>query len=257
MQTEKRTTGTKRPGWIAAIALLSLALAGSWIASSTLFVIGSILVEGNETASSQEIIRLSGLKYGQSMLSLDAEKVKAGVESNPYLRLAGLSREYPSRVVIRVESRRPAAIIPRDEGDSLVADFDGNVMSLASNTGAPRDLAYISGAVVSDSLARVGANLTGEGAPEELKAAFAVLNALDKQDSLETISELNVRELDNLFLVTLSGIKVALGRVDELLPEKIALMRAVLPELAREGVRDGALDVTAGSKADYRPATLR
>ncbi|MDR2656653.1 MAG: FtsQ-type POTRA domain-containing protein [Oscillospiraceae bacterium] len=257
MQVEKKARGITKPGWIAAITLLSLALIGSWVASSTLFVVGSILVEGNDTLSSQEIIRLSGLKFGQSMLSLDSDKVKANVESNPYIRMLGLSREYPSRVVIKVETRYPAAIIPRVGGDSLIVDFDGNVMSLASQTGAPPELTYVSNADIPDSLARVGSNLSGDNAPESTRAAFAILNVLKSQDALGTISELNVKELDNLFLVTLSGIKVMLGRMDDRLPEKIAIMRAVLPELAKEGVRDGLLDVTAGNKADYRRMSSR
>ncbi|MDR1598467.1 MAG: FtsQ-type POTRA domain-containing protein [Oscillospiraceae bacterium] len=257
MRTEKRTNRIARPGWIAAITLLSLALAGAWIASSALFVIGAIQVEGNGMVSSQEVIKLSGLKFGQSMLSLDADKARAGIESNPYLRLTGISREYPSRVVIRVETRRPAAIIQRARGDSLIVDFEGNIVSLASQTGSSPELAYITNVETPDALSSVGSNITGENAPDELKAALIVINALDEQDALGTISELNAGELDNLFLVTLSGIKVTLGRADELLPEKIALMRAVLPELANEGARDGTLDVTAGSKADYRSASPR
>ncbi|GHU68200.1 hypothetical protein FACS1894184_09600 [Clostridia bacterium] len=257
MQTQTRTSKTPRPGWIAAIALLSLVLVGSWVASSTLFIVSTIWVEGNETITMQDVIKLSGLKYGQSMLSLDTDQIKSNIESNPYLRLVSLSREYPSKVVLKVSTRRPAAIIPRDHDDSLIVDFEGNVMSLASQTGAPPELTYISNARIPEMLSRVGANLTASNAPDELRAAFEILNELNSQDALNTISELNIDELDNMFLVTLDGIKVMIGRTDSGLPEKIALMRAILPELAKEGVRDGLLDVTAGNKADYRRISAR
>ncbi|GHU71216.1 hypothetical protein AGMMS49992_04840 [Clostridia bacterium] len=254
-QSSKRTI---KPGWIAAVTLLSLVLVGAWVASSTLLVVGSILVEGAEDSaliSSQDVIRLSGLKFGQSMLSLDTDKIRENIQSNPYLRFVGLSKEYPSRLVIKVETQLPAARIQRENNDWLIVDYNGNVMSLASRASESGELLMVSGAVVPDTLSRVGSNMAGSDAPQQLQAVFAVLNELKLQDTIGSFSELNVSELDNLYLITISGIRVMVGTLDDELPDKVALMRAVLPELDKEGVRDGLLDVTAGNKADYRKAS--
>ncbi|HML46657.1 MAG TPA: hypothetical protein PKE04_07905, partial [Clostridia bacterium] len=59
--------------------------------------------------------------------------------------------------------------------------------------------------------------------------------------------------LDNLYLVTVDGIQVLLGDAEGLM-DKIAMMRATLPEVRKmEMPSGGVLDVTARLMADYQP----
>ena len=77
-----------------------------------------------------------------------------------------------------------------------------------------------------------------------------VIEALRQKELLDLVSELNVANLDEVYLVSVSGVLVVLGEAQDL-PEKLEWMRAVLAELTRQGVMRGVLDVSTGKNAVY------
>ncbi|MBQ8954563.1 MAG: hypothetical protein IJ048_10635, partial [Clostridia bacterium] len=77
-----------------------------------------------------------------------------------------------------------------------------------------------------------------------------VLSEMDRQGMLSTISELNVADRYNLYLVSNTGVKIVLGD-EENIPDKLVWARTVLEKLTQEGIMRGVLDVSTGKNAVY------
>ena len=66
--------------------------------------------------------------YGQNLLALDLEELQSSVESIPEVRSASVRRTLPDGLVVRVEPRRPRALLETADG-TYVIDRDGVVIS--------------------------------------------------------------------------------------------------------------------------------
>ena len=86
----------------------------------------------------------------------------------------------------------------------------------------------------------------------QIQAASRVLQALWNSGLQQQVSELNLADLDNLYLITNSGMMVVLGD-ESAMADKLTWMQAVTQQLAAEGVTTGSLDVSSGTSAIYSP----
>ena len=67
---------------------------------------------------------------------------------------------------------------------------------------------------------------------------------------MSVMSELNLSDRYNIYLVSTSGVQIMLGD-EENIPDKLVWAQAVLEKLTQEGVRRGILDVSTGRNAVY------
>ena len=62
----------------------------------------------------------------------------------------------------------------------------------------------------------------------------------------------NASDLDNMYLITVTGVKVDIGDSDNI-GDKCLWMIAVLDSLEAEGTWGGVVDVSTGTSAVYKP----
>jgi len=237
-----------KPGKLAALVLVAALAIGALLVSGKMLVVQSIEVVGVGMVSQDEVIRLSGIKMGQAMMSVGESSIKQGVESNRFLRLSSVEKVFPSKIIICVETRYPLAALLH-KGSYLMIDDDGFIISKQASLtleGVP----LLMGIEIPDALARVDACLLSEGTASSMGAALTALNELKVQNAISMISELNCLDLDNMYLVTIDGVQVKLG-TSKNMEQKVLLARSVLPMLPESCKRSGLLDVTALNKADY------
>ena len=90
----------------------------------------------------------------------------------------------------------------------------------------------------------------------QLESMRCVLTMLDSVGMLGRISQLDVKNLDNLYLMTTDGAKIVLGD-DGSLQTKLLIAREVLAVREPLGtVRGAKIDVSSGREAHYIPDTL-
>ena len=87
---------------------------------------------------------------------------------------------------------------------------------------------------------------------DQLEALCAVLEELELQGALSAMSELNMYDLENIYLVTLDGYTANIGTAEDA-RAKIGTVRAVVEELRRRGLRGGIIEATVPGQATYRP----
>jgi cell division septal protein FtsQ len=123
-----------------------------WINSSPLFTVKTILVEGCMRVDKAEVLRQSGLARGMRMMQLKPAAVQKALEQNAWVRRARVSRQFPNVVAVRLEERRPIALI--NCGRVWYLDQDGVLLPLFAATYS--NLPVVSG-FLPDTAGRLGA----------------------------------------------------------------------------------------------------
>jgi len=127
-KNKKKENKHRRSGWmvIAAAALASLvwisyserkeihALAkelGALVIESEYFRVREFKVVGGDKIGGSEIVSLAGLSHGMNMWKIHPENIEEKLKRHPWLRHVSVRREFPHRIVIRVEERLATAIV--------------------------------------------------------------------------------------------------------------------------------------------------
>ena len=228
---------------LALLVLLAIAAGLLWL---KLFVVRNVVIEGAADISQEEIIRATKIVFGGSIAKVDAEKLRANLESTGVYALDDVTVRYPNTVVLSVRQRtRDATVL--NGGQYLVMDSDGYVIETSATL--PEDGGvYVYG--LGATAYRVGGRIT---APEDrLLAMKRALDALREQNAMEYISDLDLSDTAQLWMTTRTGLRVNLGGTENMY-DKILWMRAAVSDLETRGEIRGTLDVSNGERADYMP----
>jgi len=237
----------RRKKIMTALAVLMTALAIlALVMCSQTFVLREVVVTGNTTRSSSEIAGLSGLQLGMNILSVDEQAVAKAFASSSYLDLLDVRVEMPDTVVLEVRERTVCAAV-NCAGVILLIDEEGYILNKSSVLPKIPNLILVSGMNVT--ISSQGRILEAE-ASYQIRDMRLLLAAIRDIGAEGMISELNVSDQDNLYLVSQSGIQILLGSSDRI-EEKMAWAKAVLSVLTQEGIMRGVLDVSTGTNAVY------
>lgn len=237
-------------GAVALTAILALVAVSLVIAGGRVFVVHSVVVEGNRFISAEEIMQTGGVSIGDSMFTLDTAAVAEKINAHQYLTCNSVWRDFPDRVFINVTEHQPVATA-NWMGSLVMLGQDGVVMEITGQIDIELAVPVITGASIKS--ARVGEAVT-YGVAGQAETVEAVLEAIDWQGFTGEISEINVGTLDDLYLVTVDGLIIRLGD-SEKLDEKILTARsALVPLRAAYAMRGAVLDVSTGDgQADFQP----
>ena len=101
--------------------------------------IKEITVEGVHQVTRQEILDRLGVRAGDTMLSVSPTQMAGRVEAHPWIKRAGVRREFPDRLAVTVTERRPAAVVSSgsNRGASLLVDREAAVLGSVGTTALP------------------------------------------------------------------------------------------------------------------------
>ncbi len=231
--------------WIATVAVLGIAL---WLLlANVVFVVRDVQIVGAGEVPETDVRHLSGIRLGSRLNAVDVERVRLDVESDGRLAFVDLEKRYPSRVVLTVRPRTLDAIILLG-GKILVLDSDAYVVRVTDRL-PDGQIPYVTG--LKAMYYALGRQLdTADGRCGAMKA---VVEALKARNATAYVSELNVANTEDIRIITRTGMKVLLGDSTDM-ENKIAWMAGALADLEARGETNGQLDVSSGTKADFRPA---
>ncbi len=229
-------SGRARLGRILLLASAGLLAAGigyavyaarSWGEESGRFALEGVDVEGNTVLTAEEVVRLSGVEPGASLLEIDITKVENAVAAHSRVTRARASRRLPDRLTIRLTERRPAALVPDGKGDWVEVASDGSALPKVERTDFV-DLPVVTG---------VNAPEAGDDASEELMTALRALEtAWDVSPELwMDISEIGIAPGSGLIIYTVADgaeVRVGLGALTRLDLRRLWL---VLADAAAKG----------------------
>ena len=229
-------------GIVTVVVLVAIALFG------TVFRVHAIHVSGNTTVTDEAIIRLSGLKVGQSSMTIDDEEVMRKIESNRYLRCTLVDVQW-NAVTLHVKERVPAVYINHN-GMIVTLDNRGFVLeeSLASETGF-ESLVKVSGMNVRRCALGQQIALTSA---TQLQTFTQILVELKAMKGIDLIAELDMSSMDSIYLTTRDDFFVRLGSEDDL-HAKLRAFLITREKVLQMGYAKGTIDVTDPGRPTYLP----
>jgi cell division protein FtsQ len=240
----KHKVRVNKPFFRTVVVLTTLALL---TAAFFILRIDLISVTGVSGPVSERIIGSSGIKKGSPIWLADLNKAKAGIESDPYIKVGRIEREYPSTIVIEAEERKEAAAIEY-MGTFIVIDREGHVLSIGERENT-------------DGLIRIkGLRLTGcqvnrdlsETADIFISALIDTIGAIEDQGLADSILEMDLSNPLGIRLTALEGLSILIGQ-PERLDEKLMKLNELLPILKARGIAAGTLDLSAKAEPVYSP----
>ncbi len=252
MAKRRKTYQAKRKGKSAlgflALVLLVLIAAGI-VMMRVVFVVKDIRVVGNAQFAAEQVVQMTGIQLGESMFDVDEQSARQGFLSHGVLSFEGLEKHMPSMVRVLVRERTPRVIISY-AGLPTVLDEYGYAIEQAREL-PEKALLTVTG--LSLSSCEVGKQAVSQ-LPFQIESMSAAVQQIYAQQLAPLISELNVSDLDNLYLMMRSGMMVKLGD-SEHMQQKLLWMNSALTQLTAEGIVKGILDVSSAQSAVYQPAT--
>ncbi|MDD3410076.1 MAG: FtsQ-type POTRA domain-containing protein [Eubacteriales bacterium] len=230
------------------VFVLALAVVTLVVLQETVFRLDAVYVVGNSRHSAQQVVAASGLVKGLNIFAVSEEAVSQSMASDHTLIFRGMQKEYPGTVYLYVEERESVAAL-QWLGIQYTLDEDGLVMDESGQLVIPGGMPCVTGMQVTS--VHVGQTLGVKDA-KQLTAYRSILSELRLQLFADQISEVNLTDVENIYLVTTDGITVRLGNAD-VMRAKIGALRTDIAYLRQLGKTSGMLDVITPEDAKFTP----
>lgn len=227
-----------------AVVLLVAAFAVFW---NQFTLIRVIEVSGASAEDAARIAERSGVTTDMHLSDVDPDQIERALGSLGQWEYLGYETEGYSTLRLLVRTRSERAVV-HYAGSSLVLDEYGQVMENRKDD-PEYSLLEIKGLEIQS--ASVGREL-GTTDKNQILSVSEVILALDETGAYSRIRELNASDLDNLYVITVTGVQVDLGDSTDM-ANKCRWMIGVLDSLEQEGRYGGVVDVSTGKSAVYKP----
>lgn len=248
MRAQKAHQKRQTHGFFKFLILLTLVTIGVIVVQETVFRLETVYVIGNEAKTPQQIVTSSGLSRGRNMLGIEEEEIALNMARDHTIIFKGMQKEYPNTIYLYIEERKIVAAM-QSLGVLYTLDPQGMVMSETHSAILPSGMPLVTG--LRDCTAVVGQQLTARNM-KQVDAYREIMNELILQLYTDQISEINLADPQNIYLVTLEGVTVRLGS-SESMRAKIGAVRTDMAYLRQLGKTSGILDVTTPEDGKYMP----
>lgn len=207
-----RAPGIRRIAIVSSAAVLLagigmvVSLAPGWGRTREEFVVSAIDVKGNTILTAAEVVELSGLDLGESLLGVGLGEIEESVARSSRVERVRASRHLPGTIVIRLDEALPVALVASGSGGFAEVAADGRVLESVSRSSRV-DLPVVTGA-----FGRVEAG--AELKDEEFERAIALLSEARRvSPSLwAELSEIRIAPGSGLIIYTVAdGAEVRVG----------------------------------------------
>lgn len=231
--------------FLGVVAVLLLVAA---VLYSAIFRVRVISVSGASSISEDAIVRLSGLKVGQSSMTIDDEEVMRKIESNRYLRCTLVDVQW-NAVTIHVRERVPAVYINHN-GMIVTLDNRGFVLEETLSSGAADDsLVKVSGLSVRRCALGQQISLQSQN---QLEAYTQILVELKAMKGIDLLRELDMSSMDSIYMTTRDDFYVRLGSEEDI-HAKLRAFMITRERVLQMGYAKGTIDVTDPGRPTYLP----
>lgn len=260
---EKKKNGSSA-GMRAALVLIALAGITICVLYFIVFRVREIRVEGNQLISRSDVIRLSGIRYGESILTLSEEETKRNLEaqavseakrtgnSNYYtLQFRYLDKLMPGTVVISVKEREPCCWMTL-RGIMFVMDKTRMVLYETEDPNIrPANIVEVKGLNIRGG-DHAGQTLTLTSSLQQsvFENLFLELKVLG---CVSDIQEVDLSNTSSILMLTRDGYTVSLGD-KERIHAKLRSMLYVRAKLQEMGKTGGSINVSVPESPTYSPS---
>ena len=235
-----------------ALIALGIALVLAFALGTALYRVRVFNVTGDlATYTPDDIRRLSGIEYGQSMADIDEDDVAAAINSNRYLIFRGIEVQPLNTVTISVKERRPAAVLMYN-GTNYLIDHRGMVLEEKPSDAMMAGLPVVKGIQVKGNYGCMVGSYLKIQSTSQMNILCEVLLELRVQSAHNLPTSINMTNPDNIMMELNGGYAVILGD-GENIHGKIKAMLMVKKALDQRGSGRGTIDVSNRLKPTFIP----
>lgn len=221
-----------------------------WAKAHPYFAIAKLELDGNRRLTRREVLDWIGVQEGTSVWDATPADLQLRLEGHPWISHASVQREFPRRLAITMQERRPVAIVRLDTLNYI--DRAGHVLGPLRDDDS-RDFPLITG--LEDEAVR-------GFAPIGIHRALQFLRRCERVGCFDGVSEVHVSQQRGVTVFPLrTTVAVVLGWGGW--REKLARSARVLAAWEGQTARVAAVDVSFRElvvvklRADHRPANRR
>lgn len=230
---------------ILAVVLVTAAGAAvySWLGHSRLFSVRDIDMNRCAYVTRDEISGiLSGAPKG-NIWSLSSGDIGKRLLSHPWVRSVSVRKSFPDRLVVRIEERKPAAMINLDT--LYYVDEEGTIFKRLTAYD-PKNFPIVTGFSRTELTARDAVTL------QNLKKTLELLRATESGVLRQNVSEVHFDAQEGYTLVTRdTGLQLKIGMMD--FREAMKRVEEAMPKLSSVGQARGIVDLKTAGRIFVRP----
>ncbi|MFH1288669.1 MAG: FtsQ-type POTRA domain-containing protein [bacterium] len=197
-------------------ALVGMAIVVSlfWITRNFVLVtpyfnVKNIVVSGNNIVPKEDIIKLTGIEFGQNIFKLNLIKIQYRIKESPLFDKVHVKRCLPDKIEVHVEEREASAILNM-KVDFYLVSGDGIIFQKLSSV-IYKNLPIITGVELKSVI------LGDDTNSFSLKTGLKIVKDIKsvQPEFLDCISEINVSCSDEIIIYTDSGTKLKIDKDTE------------------------------------------
>lgn len=100
------------------------------LASSEIFNIKKVSVQGLDKLSDKEIISYSNIVIGENIFKTNLAKAEYEIEKNPYVKTVEVKRKFPDTIIVNIEERKVKYILQLAES-YIYVDSQGYILEIS------------------------------------------------------------------------------------------------------------------------------
>ncbi|MDD4588073.1 MAG: FtsQ-type POTRA domain-containing protein [Heliobacteriaceae bacterium] len=185
-----------------------------------------MMVKGTSLIDQDELIRLSGIRFGENIWKLNVDRVQQQLTFHPQVEAVTVKREWPSGIWLEIRERKPVAVLAQGSDFILVDQRGIFLQKVTSLHGIP--LPMITGLPVPVTVGP-GQTLEIDGLPVALRLCQEMSSSLILQ-----IGEIHVANKERLVLYTGEGLEIRFGSPVDIVA-KGEILTEILGEISRRG----------------------
>jgi len=244
---EKGKGGDKTPlaarlrliGWIAAALLVvgftgvAFASAYSWLTRSPLFTVHTVDMNRCANVSLEEVWAIVRGGGSGNLWSVPAKEVARRLSGHPWVRSVAVRKSFPDRLVVRIEERRPVAMVNLDALHYL--DEEGRAFKRLTAYD-PKNLAIVTGFSRQELLRKEPVTV------RDLRKTLDLLRGIEAGALRQNVSEIHFDAQDGYTVVTRdAGLQLKVGTIE--VKEAIRRIEAAMPRISGTARSSGIVDL--------------
>lgn len=244
----------KKPGAGRLLLILIGLVIAVWVTLRfTVFNLQTIRVEGNQTLSDEEILRISGIRPGSSLLRLDETDVEKRINGDYRLQFRYLEKKIPGQATLRVREREACCWFTYG---GILYTMDKNRMIMFETEDLnlrPAELVEVKGLKIRSGC-RVGQTLALNDAGQEtlISGLFLEMKVLG---CTKLIQEADLSNTASILMLTRDGYTVSMGDMNNL-HAKLRSTLLVQQKLREMELNGGTINVINPENPVYSPSAV-
>ena len=215
----------------------------SWLGHSRLFSVRDIDMNRCAYVTRDEVSGiLSGVAQG-NIWSLSSRDIGRRLLTHPWVRSVSVRKVFPDRLVVRIEERKPAAMVNLDA--LYYVDEEGTIFKRLTAYD-PKNFPIVTGFSRGELTARDAVTL------QNLRKTLELLRSTESGVLRQNISEVHFDAQEGYTLVTRdSGLQLKIGMMD--FREAMKRVEEAMPKLSSVGQARGIVDLKTAGRIYVRP----